>query len=102
MHRPIYIFSYLGVSCFLDTRRFFRAHIEAVARSTKLMIDALGRLMPNMEGLGYAKRKLLISAAMSKLTHSALVWAKSSMKIALNRVTIIRPQRQVALRIIRC
>lgn len=62
---------YLGVV--LDTRRCFRAHIEAAASSTKGLVNVLGRLMPNMGDLGSAKRKLLMSAAMSRLLHSSLV-----------------------------
>lgn len=49
------------------------AYIEVVAGSIKRIVNALDRLMLNMGEPGYAKRKLFMSAAMSKLTHSASV-----------------------------
>lgn len=91
---------YLGVQ--LDTRRSYRRHIEAVAGNTKAMVNALDRIMPNIGGPGSSKRRLLMSAAMSKLLHSSTAWDKNGLIIAHNRAALLRPQRQVALKIARC
>lgn len=66
------------------------------------MVNCLSRLMPNVGGPSAAKRRLLMSATMSRLLHLALIWSPEGLKTAHNRLTLTRPQRQAALRIARC
>lgn len=91
---------YLGVT--LDSRRSFRAHIQKVSGSTKASVNALSILLPNIGGPGIAKRRLLMSAAMVKLIHSATIWGIRGLVSAHNCEALVRPQRQAALRISRC
>lgn len=54
---------YLGV--ILDSRLTFRAHFEYVEAKASKVTRALGRLMPNLKGLGESKRRLYAKVLLS-------------------------------------
>lgn len=72
-----------------------------VMEKTKLAVNALGRIMPNIGGHSQTKRRILMLVANSWLFYIFSTWAESGIKMAYNQATLVRPQRQVALRI-RC
>jgi len=90
---------YLGVR--LDSKMSFNEHIAFVAKKATVSATALARLMPNISGPGQWKRRLLASVVESQLLYAAPVW--SSTVSASRKATrgLIRPQRAVALRVIR-
>lgn len=62
---------------------------------------AASRLMLNVRGPSYDKRRLLSSVVQSRLLYGARVWAKKGLKTAKNRKEIDRTQRIVAQRTVR-
>lgn len=90
---------YLGV--ILDQRLTFAPHIDAVAKKASRSAAALSRLMPNLKGPCQWKRRLLSSVVESQLLYAAPVWATKVAETARTKANLIRPQRVVALRVIR-
>jgi len=79
----------------------FTTHVAAVSRKAAELARAIGRLMPNIGGPAQAKRALLGSVVHSKLLYGTTVWGEKATKTAKNRVAMTRPQRAIALRILR-
>lgn len=73
-----------------------------VSRSAVESAKAVGRLMPNDGGPLAAKRRFLSSVVLSRSLYAAPVWASSAVPYQMNRIVMVRAQRQVALRIMRC
>ncbi|VVC41810.1 Reverse transcriptase domain [Cinara cedri] len=90
---------YLGVT--LDRRMTFAPHTARAALAAAGSARAISRLMPNVGGPGWSKRRLLSSVVQSKALYAAPVWAPKAMLAAKNRDALCREQRRVALRIIR-
>jgi len=90
---------YLGVR--LDTRLTFAAHVRTVAKKAITSATALSRLMPNIEGPGQWKRRLLASVVESQLLYAAPVWADTVLASARTVTLLVRAQRLIALRVIR-
>lgn len=90
---------YLGV--FLDTRLSFGIHAETVAKKAAHSAIALSKLMPNTKGPQQKKRKLLCGVVDSQLLYAANIWANALSTTAKYRKIMLRPQRTVALRVVR-
>lgn len=90
---------YLGV--ILDQRLSSAAHIDTVAKKDSSTAASLARLMLNLRGPSQWKRRLLESVAENQLLYAGPVWGKTVSWSARTRDKLIRPQRSIALRVIR-
>jgi len=90
---------YLGV--ILDKRLTFAAHVETVAKKASRSASALARFMPNINGPGQLKRRLLSSVVESQLMYAVPVWISPVSASARSRANLIRLQRSAELRVIR-
>lgn len=88
---------YLGLV--LDSRWDFNEHFRRLAPKLMGTAAALGGLLPNLRGAGVSCRKLYMGVVRSMAMYGAPVWAVtlSSRNIA----TLRKPQRAMALRVIR-
>jgi hypothetical protein len=62
---------------------------------------ALAKLMPNIKGPGQWKRRLLATVVESQLLYAAPVWADTVSASSRTVRLLLRPQRVIALRVIR-
>jgi hypothetical protein len=90
---------YLGVR--LDTRLTFKDHVQFVAKKATVSATALAKLMPNINGPEKWKRRLLASVVESKLLYVAPIWSAAVSASGRTTRGLIRPQRAIALRVIR-
>jgi len=90
---------YLGVR--LDKRMSFQEHVQLAARKATTSAAALFRLMPNISGPGQWKRRLLASVVESQLLYAAPIWSAAVSGSAKTTAALLRPQRAIALRVIR-
>ncbi|KAE9537402.1 hypothetical protein AGLY_006425 [Aphis glycines] len=90
---------YLGV--FLDQRMTFSVHVTTVAKKAARSAAALSRLMSNTKGPCQSKRRLLASVVESQLLYAAPTWIDTAAASARTVRNLVRPQRAMALRIIR-
>lgn len=60
---------------------------------------AVARLMPNVGGPSYSKRKILMIVVMSRLLDAAPVWVVKTLRAKCNISSLIRAQRLAALRL---
>lgn len=90
---------YLGV--FIDQRMTFSTHVITVAKKATKSAVALSRLMPNIGGPCQSRRRLLASVVESQLLYAAPTWVDSATSSARTVKNLVRPQRAIALRIIR-
>lgn len=86
----------LGV--LFDTRRSFRSQIKASTAGAKATTTALVRLMSNISGPYASRRRLLMLVVNSKQLYAVSIWV-SGLDLTCNQHMLIRPQRQVAIRI---
>lgn len=90
---------YLGVT--LDRNLTFSSHVGDAAERASAAALAVSRLMPNVGGPSYAKRRILMSVAMSRLLYASPAWAERALTSERNRHCLIRAQRLAALRLTR-
>lgn len=90
---------YLGV--WLDGNLRFTAHIEQTATKAEIAARAVARLMPNVEDPSYAKRKLLMLTAKSRLLLATPIWAGGSVMPDKSRKVMEKVNRLSSLRLIR-
>lgn len=79
----------------------FAGHVEEAAKKAEVATIALTRLMPNVGGPSWAKRKLLMSVATSRMLYAAPVWARGPSTSARTQHVMGRVNRFAALRLIR-
>ncbi|XP_046599987.1 uncharacterized protein LOC124295147 [Neodiprion lecontei] len=94
--RPAKSVKYLGVT--VDAKLNFAEHVATAADKAMRTATALGRLMPNTGGPGYARRRLLAGVAYSVMLYGAPVWAEA-LKVARNRNRVDAVGRVCALRV---
>ena len=90
---------YLGVR--LDGKMTFVDHVRMAGKKALASATALSRVMPNIKGPGQWKRRLLGSVVESQLLYAAPVWADTVAASARSVRLLVRPQRAIALRVIR-
>lgn len=72
----------LGV--IIDRKWSFRDHFSYAEQKAMKVTRALSRLMPNLRGPSYAKRRLYVQTALSVLLYAAPVWA-DELRAAMDR-----------------
>ena len=90
---------YLGLT--LDGRLTYEKHIEQIAPKLEKTALHLGRLLPNIGGLGVRARRLYTAIIQSMALHGALIWAREGPLSRRIRDTLRKAQRRMALRLIR-
>lgn len=86
----------LGVH--LDSRMCFGPHVEVTAAKAAKLVTALTKLMPNMGGPKFTKRRVLASVVQSVMLYGAPVWHKA-MDVKSYRSKFDKVYRSVALRV---
>lgn len=71
---PTKYVKYLGV--WLDEKTIFSEHIRKTCENVKRQCASLSRLLSNVQGPGYWKRKLLYGVVSSVLLYAAPIWGK--------------------------
>lgn len=87
---------YLGI--WLDEKLSFKEHILQIKKKAEAKVAALARIMPNIGGPSYEKRKVLAGVAKSIMMYGAPIWG-AAMKVAKNRALLESIQRKSLLRI---
>jgi hypothetical protein len=90
---------YLGVR--MDCRMTFVDHVQMAGKKALASANALAKLMPNIKGPGQWKRRLLATVVESQLLYAAPVWADTVSASSGSVRLLLRPQRVIALRVIR-
>lgn len=88
---------YLGLT--LDSRWTFDAHFRVLIPRLLKTSAALGRIMPNCDGTSTMSRRLYTGVVRSMALYGAPVWEDAL--TARNRALLRRPQRAMAVRVIR-
>ena len=60
----------------IDARMTFQEHLNRASESAMKAIFALSRIMSNIGGARYTKRKLLASVSSSIMLYGAPIWGK--------------------------
>ncbi|KAI4472925.1 hypothetical protein M0804_015554 [Polistes exclamans] len=89
--------NYLGVV--LDSDFTFRPHFAALIPKAEGILRSLGRLLPNLHGLGEKKRRLYGSVIQSVLHYGAPVWWRAAAEDSRVKRAIRSFQRRVAIRV---
>lgn len=87
---------YLGVE--LSRVWGFRKHIEKAAAKASSTASNLARIMPNVGGASHKKRKIFGAIVYSQTLYAAPIWAHA-LEFDINKSTLLKPQRIIALRI---
>lgn len=87
---------YLGV--WLDTQDYYGTHVLKTAEKAESRVSALSRLMPNIGGPSYYKRRVLLEVVHSTVLYAAPLWQKA-MRIARYRDIVDATQRRMLLRV---
>lgn len=85
----------------MDKNLTFYDHVQFVAKKAASSASALARIMPNISGPGQWKRRLLASVVESQLLYASPIWSAAVSASARTTGALIRPQRAIALRVIR-
>lgn len=88
---------YLGVV--LDDKLRFSKHAEMAAAKAARAGEQLARLMPNVGGPKYSRRRLYNEVVHSILLYGAPIWAEST-RVEKTRLSLARVQRTSALRVV--
>lgn len=88
---------YLGI--WIDDALSFRRHLEEANAKAEKSAAAIARLLPNLNGPTFLKRKLLMSVAESVALYGAPVW-HTVLKMNKYAGKLLRTQRTCAIRII--
>ncbi|KAL4085358.1 hypothetical protein QTP88_027217 [Uroleucon formosanum] len=87
---------YLGVE--LNPVWGYGKHIEKAAVKASSTASNLVRIMPDVGGASHKKRKLFGAIVYSKTLYASPVWTHA-FKFNINKSTLLKPQRLIALRI---
>lgn len=88
--------TYLGLR--LDPRLTFRAQLEYAASKAAQTTAFLSRLMANIGGPNYSKRKLMMATTQSILLYGCEIWA-DALKAKYRKKMLAKVQRTAALRV---
>ncbi|KAL4108057.1 hypothetical protein QTP88_018314 [Uroleucon formosanum] len=89
---------HLGI--IVDDNLNFNEHVDTVARKAQKVMQALGRLMPNVGGPKESKRKLLASVVHSVILYGAPIWGPSLEYSRQRTDKLLTVQRRAMLRCI--
>lgn len=92
------IFKYLGV--IFDTKMTFKPHIQYIESKATKMMRLLWRIMPNLRGPNYTRRKLYVNIVHSVILYASPVWGNNFVVYKTYQTSIMRIQRCLALRVI--
>ncbi|KMQ83274.1 reverse transcriptase [Lasius niger] len=84
----------------LDSVMTFREHFEYMESKASKVMNALGRLMPNLRGPDEKKRQLYANVLASVLLYGAPIWSDALASSKRTQVPFRRIQRGMALRVI--
>lgn len=87
---------YLGIR--LDSRLTFKDQLELATRKAAQTTASLSRLMANIGGPSYSKRKLIMATTQSILLYGCEIWA-DALRADYRRNMLAKVQRSAALRI---
>jgi hypothetical protein len=87
---------YLGVYFDTDTR--MTEHVKRVASRAEVLVNSMARILPNIGGTRYSKRRLMASVVNSVVLYGAPIWQKA-LQHKKYRERLEKVQRLMALRV---
>nr|XP_012227647.1 PREDICTED: uncharacterized protein LOC105675230 [Linepithema humile] len=90
---------YLGFT--LDRLWGFEQHFAGITPKADRMAAGLGRLLPNLGGPNNRVRRLYANVVQSVLLYGAPAWADRAVASRRIKAMLHRPQRRLAIRLIR-
>lgn len=88
---------YLGI--WIDDDLSYRRHIQETTKKAEKSITAIGRILPNIMGPSYHKRRVLVGVAESIVMYGAPIW-QSILKVKKYKEELLKLQRKGAVRVI--